>query len=236
MVLGRRGDPVWVVPAFERDRGLEQIRIGRRRARLAGGRVAARAPGARARRPRRHGPRRRRGGDAVRVLRRDRAGGAGAASRERDRRSRRVPDGEGRPRARAHAARLRRSRCAPTAPSSSRSKEGVTVADVAGWSAAAHRRLGARGGSLVLFGPDAAFPHGTEKPRPLHARGRGADRRRLPPPRLLERHHAHRRLRRGADRPPAADLGHRPQGPAGGLCRRAARRRVPGGRRGGAPG
>ena len=27
-VLGRGGDPVWVVPAFERDRGLEQIRIG----------------------------------------------------------------------------------------------------------------------------------------------------------------------------------------------------------------
>ena len=35
--------------------------------------------------------------------------------------------------------------------------------------AAAHRRLGVRGGALVLFGPDAAFPHGTAKPRTLKA-------------------------------------------------------------------
>jgi len=48
--------------------------------------------------------------------------------------------------------------------------EGLTVAQVSGWVAAAHRRLGVRGGALVLFGPDAAFPHGTSKPRPL-ARG-----------------------------------------------------------------
>jgi Xaa-Pro dipeptidase len=48
--------------------------------------------------------------------------------------------------------------------------EGVTVAQVSGWVAAAHRRLGVRGGALVLFGPDAAFPHGTSKPRAL-ARG-----------------------------------------------------------------
>jgi len=48
-------------------------------------------------------------------------------------------------------------------------REGATVATVSGWSVAAHRRLGVRGGSLVLFGPDAAFPHGTEKPRTLRA-------------------------------------------------------------------
>ena len=48
-------------------------------------------------------------------------------------------------------------------------REGVTVAQASAWSAAAHRRLGARGGALVLFGADAAFPHGTEKPRTLHA-------------------------------------------------------------------
>ena len=65
--------------------------------------------------------------------------------------------------------RAARSPCAPTAPSSSRSREGVTVAQASGWSAAAHRRLGVRGGALVLFGPDAAFPHGTEKPRALRA-------------------------------------------------------------------
>ena len=43
--------------------------------------------------------------------------------------------------------------------------EGQTVAQVSGWVAAAHRRLGVRGGALVLFGPDAASPHGTTKPR-----------------------------------------------------------------------
>jgi Xaa-Pro dipeptidase len=46
-------------------------------------------------------------------------------------------------------------------------REGMTQADASGLSAEAHRRLGARGGSLVLFGPDAAFPHGTTQPRPL---------------------------------------------------------------------
>jgi Xaa-Pro dipeptidase len=45
--------------------------------------------------------------------------------------------------------------------------EGLTTAQVAGWIAAAHRRLGVRGGALVLFGPDAAHPHGTANPRPL---------------------------------------------------------------------
>ena len=48
-------------------------------------------------------------------------------------------------------------------------REGTSVAQASGWSAAAHRRLGIRGGALVLFGPDAAFPHGTEKPRTLRA-------------------------------------------------------------------
>jgi Xaa-Pro dipeptidase len=48
-------------------------------------------------------------------------------------------------------------------------RESVSVSQVSGWSVAAHRRLGVRGGALVLFGPDAAFPHGTEKPRTLRA-------------------------------------------------------------------
>jgi Xaa-Pro dipeptidase len=48
-------------------------------------------------------------------------------------------------------------------------REGVTAAQVSAWTTAAHRRLGVRGGGLVLFGKDAAFPHGTTKPRPLHA-------------------------------------------------------------------
>ena len=46
-------------------------------------------------------------------------------------------------------------------------KEGMTQAEVAGLSTAAHESLGMRGGALVLFGKDAAFPHGTTQPEPL---------------------------------------------------------------------
>jgi Xaa-Pro dipeptidase len=48
-------------------------------------------------------------------------------------------------------------------------KPGMTQAQVSALSAEAHKRLGVRGGSLVLFGADAAFPHGTSKPQPLKA-------------------------------------------------------------------
>jgi Xaa-Pro dipeptidase len=48
-------------------------------------------------------------------------------------------------------------------------REGMTQTQVARLSADAHRRLGIAGGSLVLFGPDAAFPHGTSKPKALQA-------------------------------------------------------------------
>ncbi len=46
-------------------------------------------------------------------------------------------------------------------------REGMTQDEVGGLSSAAHQRLGMRGGSLVLFGKDAAFPHGTTNPQPL---------------------------------------------------------------------
>jgi Xaa-Pro aminopeptidase len=46
-------------------------------------------------------------------------------------------------------------------------REGMTQAEASELSSDAHRRLGIRGGSLVLFGPDAAYPHGTTQPRPL---------------------------------------------------------------------
>jgi Xaa-Pro dipeptidase len=46
-------------------------------------------------------------------------------------------------------------------------KEGMTQAEASGLAAEAHRRLGITGGALVLFGADAAFPHGTTKPQPL---------------------------------------------------------------------
>jgi Xaa-Pro dipeptidase len=48
-------------------------------------------------------------------------------------------------------------------------KEGMTQDQVGDLSEAAHRRLGMGGGSLVLFGKDAAFPHGTTTPKPLKA-------------------------------------------------------------------
>jgi Xaa-Pro dipeptidase len=49
-------------------------------------------------------------------------------------------------------------------------REGMTQSQVSALSAQAHRKLGMPGGALVLFGPDAAFPHGTTRPAPL---GRG---------------------------------------------------------------
>jgi Xaa-Pro dipeptidase len=48
-------------------------------------------------------------------------------------------------------------------------REGMTQETVSQLSSAAHEQLGVQGGSLVLFGPDAAYPHGTAHPRPLKA-------------------------------------------------------------------
>jgi Xaa-Pro dipeptidase len=48
-------------------------------------------------------------------------------------------------------------------------EEGTTQAEASRWCNEAHRRLGMPGGALVLFGADAAFPHGTTRPRPLRA-------------------------------------------------------------------
>jgi Xaa-Pro dipeptidase len=48
-------------------------------------------------------------------------------------------------------------------------KEGMTQEQVGALCSAAMDRQGMRGGALVLFGPDAAFPHGTSKPKPLAA-------------------------------------------------------------------
>jgi Xaa-Pro dipeptidase len=46
-------------------------------------------------------------------------------------------------------------------------RPGLTQETVAGWCQQALRRQGMAGGALVLFGADAAFPHGTTKPQPL---------------------------------------------------------------------
>ena len=48
-------------------------------------------------------------------------------------------------------------------------EEGMTQDQVGALSAAAFQNLGMAGGSLVLFGKDAAFPHGTTNPQPLKA-------------------------------------------------------------------
>jgi Xaa-Pro dipeptidase len=48
-------------------------------------------------------------------------------------------------------------------------RPGLAQAEVAGWCREALRRQGMGGGALVLFGADAAFPHGTTKPQPLRA-------------------------------------------------------------------
>ncbi len=165
-VLGRSGDPVWVVPAFERDRALEQIRVGTdvrawhedespyalvARAlteRGATGRVGveetmpfAFSDGV---------------AQAAPALRLASATVVTAGCRM-------VKD--------AHELSLMRRACEITVRAHravfASLVEGLTVAQASAWSAAAHRRLGVRGGSLVLFGPDAAFPHGTEQPRTL---------------------------------------------------------------------
>ncbi len=167
MVLGGTGDPVWVAPAFEQDRALEQIHLG------TDVRVWQEDESPYAL--------------VARALR-DRGGATGRVAIEET-----MPfvfsDGiaQALPAARlasatpvtagcrmskdAHEVALMRRACAVTLVAFravyASLAEGQTVEQVSGWVAAAHRRLGFRGGALVLFGPDAASPHGTAKPKPL---------------------------------------------------------------------
>src|SRR5688500_4839830 len=168
-VLTREGDPAWVTPAFEKSRALEQVRIGSD--------VRAweedESPYA-----------------AVAGILRDRKVGAGRIGVEET-----MPfvfvDGIAKavPAARlvsatpvtagcrmikdAHELALMRRACENTIRAHravfASLAEGTTQAEASRWCNEAHRRLGMPGGSLVLFGPDAAFPHGTTKPRPLRA-------------------------------------------------------------------
>jgi len=170
LVLGRTGAPTWVVPSFERDRALQQIQVGtdvrawaedespyalvaRSLADLGvrGGRIGieetmpfAFSEGV---------------GSALPAARLASATPVTAGCRQ-------VKD--------AHELALMRRACAVTQAAYhavfASLAEQATVAQVSGWVAAAHRRLGYRGGALVLFGSDAAFPHGTSKPKAL-ARG-----------------------------------------------------------------
>jgi Xaa-Pro dipeptidase len=169
MVLGREGEPAWVTPAFEKQRALEQIRIG--------GDVRAweehESPYA-----------------LVAAILKDRGAPAGrigveetmpfafsdgvAAAAPAARLASATPVTAGcRMIKDAHELALMRRACEITVAAHravfASLEEGMTQAQVAGLSAEAHKRLGVRGGSLVLFGADAAYPHGTTQPQPLKA-------------------------------------------------------------------
>jgi Xaa-Pro dipeptidase len=169
MVLARSGDPSWVTPAFEKDRALEQIQIGSdvrawqedespfslvaRVLRDKG--VAAGKVGIEERMPFAFSNGIAEAAPALRF-----ASGTPVTAG-----CRMVKD--------AHEIALMRRACEITLRAHravfASLKEGASVEQASAWSVAAHRRLGARGGSLILFGPDAAFPHGTREPRALHA-------------------------------------------------------------------
>ncbi|MFI5006510.1 MAG: M24 family metallopeptidase [Solirubrobacterales bacterium] len=170
MVLGREGAPIWVTPAFEKERALEQVQIGddvrpweehespyallaaALRDRKATARIAIE--------------------DTVPFVFADGLGQALPTARlvsgtPVTAGCRMVKD--------AHEVALMR-RASEITVRAHRAvfaslREGMTQADASALSREAHKRLGVTGGSLVLFGPDAAFPHGTRKPRAL----RGGD-------------------------------------------------------------
>ncbi len=166
-VLTRSGEPSWVTPAFEKDRGLEQIGIGSdvrawqedespfalvaavlRDRSAAGGRIGIEEtmPFAFA-----HAI-----GEAAPAARLLPATSVTAGCRMiKDAHELALMRRAGEITVRAHRAVFASLR------------EGMTQGEVAQLSAEAHRRLGMRGGSLVLFGADAAFPHGTARPQPL---------------------------------------------------------------------
>jgi Xaa-Pro dipeptidase len=168
-VLAREGDPVWITPAFEEDRARERIRVGTdvrawqedespyalvaaalREKAAATGRVGIEEtmPFAFS------------NGIATALPAAKLTGATEVTAA-----CRMVKD--------AHEIALIRRACTITLHAYravfASLREGLSAAQVSGWVAAAHRKLGARGGALVLFGPDAAFPHGTKEPRALRA-------------------------------------------------------------------
>jgi Xaa-Pro dipeptidase len=165
-VVTREGEPAWITPAFEKQRGLEQIKLGGDvraweehespyalvagilKDRRAGGRVGieetmpfAFVDGI---------------AKALPAAKLENASAVSAGCRM-------IKD--------AHELALMR-RANEITVAAHRAvfaslKEGMSQSQVAALSATAHRALGMPGGSLVLFGADAAFPHGTTKPQPL---------------------------------------------------------------------
>jgi Xaa-Pro dipeptidase len=170
VVLGRSGEPVWIAPAFEKDRALEQVRGGGDVRTWAEDEspyaLVARALADRGAATGRVGIE-----ETMPFAFSDGIAQALPAARPASATPvtagcRMVKD--------AHELALVRRACAITLHAYRAVflslREGLTVAEASGWVAAAHRHLGVRGGALVLFGADAAFPHGTSRPRTL-ARG-----------------------------------------------------------------
>ena len=168
-IITREGDPAWVTPAFEKARALEQVKIGKD--------VRAweehESPSA-----------------LVATILKDRGITAGKIGIEEmmpftfaDAISKAAPAAQivnGTPITAgcrmikdAHEIALMR-RANEITVASHRAvfaslKEGMTQDQVGALSSAAFQKLGMAGGSLVLFGKDAAFPHGTTTPQPLKA-------------------------------------------------------------------
>jgi len=167
MVLFQAGDPVWVTPAFERDRALEQIRIGDDvrawEEDASPWRLVAGALGDRGVATGRVGI-----GETMPFVFSDGIAQAAPAARlisgtPVTAGCRMVKDGHERAlmdRANEITRRAHRAVFAAL-------QEGTTVEEARAWCAAAHRRLGVEGGALVLFGKDAGFPHGTTSPQAL---------------------------------------------------------------------
>jgi Xaa-Pro dipeptidase len=169
LVLTREGDPAWVTPAFEKQRALEQIRIGTdvraweehespydlvasilRDRKVGGGRLGIE--------------------EAMPFVFADGIAKAAPALRLRSATPvtagcRMIKD--------SHEITLMRRACQITLRAHravfASLKEGMTQAQVSGLCTQAHRRLGVGGGALVLFAANAAYPHGTKKPLPLKA-------------------------------------------------------------------
>ncbi len=166
-VLTREGDPAWVTPAFEKERALEQIKVGAdvrvweedqspsalvaailRDRKIVAGRVGV--------------------DEAMPFAFADALAKAAPALRFESGTPvtsgcRIVKD--------AHEIAIMKRSCEITVRAHravfAALREGMTQSEASALAVQAHQRLGVRGGALVLFGPDAAFPHGTTQPRPL---------------------------------------------------------------------
>jgi Xaa-Pro dipeptidase len=167
VVLPAKGEPVWVTPAFERGRAEEQIRIGGdiRAWEEDESPCALVAGGLRDRKVQKLGIEERLPYVFSDGIARASAGVAVGSATGVTAGCRMIKD--------AHEIALMRRACEITIRAHravfQSLKEGMTQEEVAHLSTVAHERLGSRGGSLVLFGKDAAFPHGTTKPGPLKA-------------------------------------------------------------------